>query len=75
MPDNDLPATTDKPLLQTPNERVISIRLPDELIGQADDAAGRLMLKRADIIRLGMERGIPLLIAQLTGAPTEEVAP
>lgn len=43
----------------------LSIRIPMELINLADDAGRRLNLKRADVIRLSLGRGIDRLLSQL----------
>ena len=43
----------------------LSIRIPSDTIALADDAGRRLSLKRADVIRLAIPRGIERLIEQL----------
>ncbi len=43
----------------------LSIRIPQDLIAMADDASKRLGLKRADVIRLSLSRGIERLLEQL----------
>ena len=41
---------------ETAAERIISIRMPEELVNKADDAGKKLNLKRADVIRLALGR-------------------
>jgi len=56
---------------------VISIRVPLELNDKAEAAANALGLRKADVLRLSFDRGVEVLIAQLTGqvtALTEDVA-
>ena len=43
----------------------LSIRVPMDLINLADDAGKKLGLKRADVIRLSLGRGIERLLSQL----------
>jgi hypothetical protein len=50
----------------------LSIRVPMDLINLADDAGRKLNLKRADVIRLSLGRGIVRLLEQLQ---PEEVQP
>ena len=49
----------------------LSIRIPMELINLADDAGRRLNLKRADVIRLSLGRGIDRLLSQLEATSSE----
>lgn len=49
----------------------LSIRIPMELINLADDAGRRLNLKRADVIRLSLGRGIDRLLSQLESTTGE----
>lgn len=46
---------------------IISIRVPLELNEKAEAAAVTLGLKKADVLRLSFDRGVEVLIAQLTG--------
>jgi hypothetical protein len=46
---------------------IISIRVPFELNDRAEAAANTLGLKKADVLRLSFDRGVEVLIAQLTG--------
>lgn len=46
---------------------IISIRVPVELNEKAESAAVTLGLKKADVLRLSFDRGVEVLIAQLTG--------
>lgn len=43
----------------------LSIRISDELDGQINAAVKKTGLKRSDVARKGLERGIPVLLAQL----------
>jgi predicted DNA-binding protein len=53
---------------QTVNtDQIITVRVPNELNEKADAAARLLGLKKADVLRLSFDRGIEVLIAQLTG--------
>ena len=49
----------------------LSIRVPIELINLADQAGKSLGLKRADVIRLSLGRGIDRLLEQLDAKPVE----
>lgn len=60
---------TDATIAEPANEKVISIRFPDDLVKLADDAACRLGLKRADVIRLAIPRGVERLLEQLEPQP------
>lgn len=63
--------STAAPLLEpltspgTMNERIITIRIQENLLDQMDLAAKATGLKRADVMRLSMERGVVLLMTQL----------
>lgn len=46
---------------------IISIRVPLEMNDRAEAAANALGLKKADVLRLSFDRGVEVLIAQLTG--------
>jgi len=51
-------------------DQIITVRVPNELNEKADAAARLLGLKKADVLRLSFDRGIEVLIAQLTGQVT-----
>lgn len=53
---------------------VLSIRVPNELHEKTENAARETGLKKADIIRLSLDRGVDILLAQLTTAPLVTVA-
>lgn len=57
---NDTP--TDRP--ERPAS--ISIRVPRDLEDKIDEAAVKTRLAKQDVMRLGLERGIEVLVAQLT---------
>jgi hypothetical protein len=48
-------------------DQIITVRVSNELNEKADAAARLLGLKKADVLRLSFDRGIEVLIAQLTG--------
>ena len=56
--------TTNDPVSESTDFN-LSIRIPIELLAMADDAGRRLNLKRADVIRLSLGRGIDRLLSQL----------
>lgn len=45
--------------------RVIPLRLPETLINRLDEAAAATQLKRSDVMRMSLERGINVLLDQL----------
>lgn len=47
----------------------LSIRLSDELDAKLNAAVATTKLSRSDVARFSLEKGIPLLVAQMTGAP------
>ena len=51
-------------------DQIITVRVPNELNEKADAAARLLGLKKADVLRLSFDRGVEVLIAQLTGQVT-----
>jgi hypothetical protein len=48
-------------------DQIITVRVSNELNEKADAAARLLGLKKADVLRLSFDRGIEVLVAQLTG--------
>jgi len=50
-------------------EKTISLRIPVSIDKKAGDAAKKLHLKKSDVFRLATERGIDVLLAQLS-SPT-----
>jgi predicted DNA-binding protein len=64
MPDiNDLPTVS--------SDHIISIRVPSDLNEKTENAAKATGLKKSDVIRLSIDRGVDILIAQLSAAPAE----
>lgn len=51
---------------QGSTDYMLSIRIPAELNDRADAAAKEVGLKKSDVIRLAIDRGIPVVIAQLS---------
>ena len=45
----------------------LSIRLSDELDAKLNAAVAQTGLKRSDVARMSLDKGIPLLVAQMTG--------
>lgn len=44
----------------------VPLALPEELAAKIDAAASEVKLSKQDTMRLALERGLPLLVAQLT---------
>jgi hypothetical protein len=53
------------------DEVVVTLRIPPELNEKAKDAAGATGLKRADVMRLALDRGIDRLLEQLEAKPKD----
>jgi len=62
---NDTVGETTPPTVSESSDFNLSIRIPQDLIDLADDAGRKLNLKRADVIRLSLGRGIVRLLEQL----------
>lgn len=54
------PPTTDK---------VLNLRITEELDTKASDVAAKVKLKKSDAMRLAMDRGLDVLLDQLSTAP------
>lgn len=54
------PSTTDK---------VLNLRISEELDAKAADVAAKVKLKKSDAMRLAMDRGLDVLLEQLSAAP------
>ena len=52
----------------------VPIRMPAELEAKIDAAAEKVKLSKADTMRLAIERGLDVLIAQLTTPPATTAA-
>jgi len=50
-----------------PSKVQVPLAMPEELASQVDAAAAAVGLSKQDTMRLALERGLPVLIAQLTG--------
>jgi hypothetical protein len=50
-------------------EKVLNLRIPNDLDTKAEEVAGKVKLKKADAMRLAMDRGLDVLLAQLSAAP------
>ena len=57
-----------KPLPTTP-DKVVHLRIPDELDAKASEVASLVKLKKPDAMRLAMDRGLDILAGQLSTAP------
>lgn len=53
-------------------ETTHSIRLDADLTARIDQAVETTRLKKVDVLRLSIERGLDTLVAQLTSPPTTE---
>jgi hypothetical protein len=47
--------------------RTIPLRLPEDLAAEVERAAAETRLSRQDVMRLAIERGVAILLAQLAG--------
>jgi len=54
---------------KVPTGTVVSLRISEELDGKAAVAAGRINLKKSDVMRLALERGLDVLVKQLVETP------
>lgn len=54
-------------------DRIVTIRITLDLDLKTAAAAEKLHLKKPDVMRLSMERGLDILIAQLSNDPTVSV--
>jgi hypothetical protein len=50
-----------------PGKVQVPLALPVELAEQIDEASVAVKLSKQDTMRLALERGLPVLLAQLTG--------
>lgn len=51
----------------------VPLRMPHELHSKVNAASVQLKLAKQDVMRLSLERGIDILIAQLTSTPASAV--
>lgn len=49
-----------------PGKVQVPLALPEELAVQIEEAAAAVKLSKQDTMRLALERGLPVLLAQLT---------
>lgn len=54
--------------------KTISLRIPETLDTKVDAAAKETGLKRSDVLRLSLDRGIDRLLEQLRGEPAHHAA-
>ena len=52
----------------------VPLRMPADLDAKVDAASARTKLSKQDVMRLALERGIDVLIAQLTTPPATSAA-
>lgn len=71
MPNETVGKITNTPVSES-TDFTLSIRIPMDLINLADEAGKLLNLKRADVIRLSLGRGIERLLSQLEAKPEGE---
>lgn len=50
-------------------EKVVALRIPASLDDKANQAAEKVHLRKADVFRLAIDRGIDLLLDQLSSKP------
>jgi len=60
-----LVSTKRKPIKKPAVGTVVSLRISEELDGKAQIAAGKTNLKKSDVMRLALERGLEVLVKQL----------
>ena len=58
-----------KPSLPTTTDKVVHLRIPAELDSKASLVAAQVGLKKPDAMRLAMDRGLGILVDQLSPAP------
>ena len=51
------------------DEKVLNLRVPNDLDAKAEQVAAKVKLKKSDAMRLAMDRGLDVLLAQLSAAP------
>jgi hypothetical protein len=52
----------------------VPVHMPAELQEKIESAAGQVRLSKQDVMRLAIERGLDVLITQLTTVPAAKVA-
>lgn len=57
-----------------PSRRPVPLSMPEDLEVKIEQASEQVKLSKQDVMRLSMERGLPVLLAQLTGSAPEPVA-
>lgn len=62
-------STKRKVMKKVPTGTVVSLRISEELDGRAMVAAERTNLKKSDVMRLALERGLEVLVKQLVENP------
>lgn len=53
----------------TSSDKVLNLRIPEELDNKAANVAAKVKLKKSDAMRLAMDRGLDVLLEQLTAVP------
>lgn len=62
-------STKRKPSTETKGaEKILNLRVPADLDAKAQDIAEKVKLSKSDAIRLAMDRGLDVLLQQLTSA-------
>lgn len=56
------------PPLATITDKVVHLRIPQDLDSKAAEVAAKVGLKKPDTMRLAMDRGLAILVDQLTPA-------
>lgn len=53
----------------TNSDKVLNLRIPSDLDDKAAEVAAKVKLKKSDTMRLAMDRGLDVLLEQLSAAP------
>ncbi len=64
---SDMSERRDESERRKPGKVQVPLALPVELAEQIDEASVAVKLSKQDTMRLALERGLPVLLAQLTG--------
>lgn len=60
---------------QRPENVSIPLRMPAALADRIGEASKKTQLAKQDVMRLSLERGLDILVEQLTGSPLRESKP
>jgi hypothetical protein len=54
-----------------PSRRPVPLSMPEDLEEKIEQVSDQVKLSKQDVMRLSMERGLPVLVAQLLGGAGE----